>query len=498
MTLFNREPQHRQWIGLITLIGLALRLYGLDSESFWLDEIITANRAFEPLHQILFGWDSATQGPLYYLLMKAWCALFGNGEFALRIWSVIFGTLTIPCIYLLGRQLFSGTSALLASLFISVHPFAIHYSQEARPYALFLLLSVLSFFYLLILMRQFRWPAAWTYLVITTAAFYTHVFAMFLVLSHLLIFWTFKRDSRFRGALRSSRPYYAVFGLLFLFCLPEIWQNVFATIMKIGGSGSATWIPVPTFLDLVNLPARYFMALRLGQIVLAAAGLLAVVRMLSEPQLRAGFRWLTIVAICFWLIPWIVSVTVTPVWVMRYTIPGLLVVVFVMSTAAASLQLWPRRMFVAALVVLTAFPLWDYHTKVDKDPWRQTSAYLTERVRDDDLILSLPTFTVPSMKFYLPENLQSKCIRPKSTFELDSLLSGNSRLWEVTSYEIQDSASQALTRDIHTWGTELRRAKMNDMLDLNPHRFWCMPIEIALRENAPLELGPEPLPTINP
>lgn len=45
------------------------------------------------------------------------------------------GTLCIPAVYFLARQLFTGAIALLAALFMAVHPFAIHYSQDARPYS---------------------------------------------------------------------------------------------------------------------------------------------------------------------------------------------------------------------------------------------------------------------------------------------------------------------------------------------------------------------------
>ncbi len=493
MTLFTREPQHRQWIGLITLIGLALRLYGLSAESYWLDEIVAAMRVHESLRNLFFGWDSETQGPLYYLLIKGWGLVFGTHEWTLRLWSVIFGTLTIPFIYLLGRQLFSGTAALLAALFISIHPFAIHYSQEARPYALFLLLSLLSYHYLLLLMRQHRWPLAWTYILVTAAAFYTHAFGMFLVLSHLVIFRLFRRESRFRGALRSSRPYYLSFALLFVSCLPELAQNALAALKKMSGPSTAGWIPEPHLTWLFKLPAEYFMDTRLGAIVLLVTSLLAIVRLLSEPQLRAGFKWLAIVGTCMWLVPWIVSVTLTPVFVMRYMAPGLLVVVFLMATAAASLQQWPRRLFVTFLVVLTAFPLWNYFTKVDKDPWRQTSEYLAERVKPGDVIISNPRFVRPSLAFYLPDELKPQYIRPSSVADLEAALATATRVWEISSYSTQDSASLAMMNTVKSWGTELRRVKMNEMLKMNPNRFWSAPIEIALKENKHPEMGPEPL-----
>lgn len=495
--MLRSESEQTRWVWLIVLTGLALRLYGLASESLWLDEVITAQRVYEQLGQLLFGWDSETQGPLYYVWVKCWGLMFGTDEWTLRIWSVIWGTLTIWYTYLLGRQLFTRTGALLAALFIAVHPFAIHYSQEARPYALFVLLSVASYHYLLKLMRQHMWSGASLYILATAGAFYTHAFGVFLVMSHVCMFWWFRHESRFHGAKRYPKPYLQTLLVLLLVCAPELIQNALAALAKVEGTSPAGWIPVPGLRTLFKVPAEYFMNMTIGFIVIPLVSIFALFRVATEPQLRMGFQWLVIVGISFWLTPWLVSLVITPIYVDRYTAPGLLVIIYLMSSASASLQPLPRTLFVLLILGLTVSPLWDYYTKVDKDPWRQTVEYLTERVKPDDIIVAYPHFANGPIKHYLPVNLRKQLIRATTAAEFEQVLSNHERVWEITSYDMHDSTSAAQIERLASWGKLQRRINMNDELKMNPYRFWSSPITISLREQIPALPGPQPLLTPN-
>ncbi|MBK6765584.1 MAG: glycosyltransferase family 39 protein [bacterium] len=493
--MYRAEAEQSRWIWLIMLSGLALRLFGLADESLWLDEAITAGRVYESAGQILFGWDSETQGPLYYLWVKAWGLTFGADEWMLRIWSVVWGTLAIWYTYQLGRQLFTATGAMLAALFMAVHPFAIHYSQEARPYGLFLCLAAASYYYLLKLMRQHSWPAAPLYVLATAAAFYTHAFGVFLIFSHLLIYWRFREEPQYHGSRRYPRPYLYTLIILFILCVPEIVQNVLAALDKISGDSPAGWIPVPTVKDLLKLPLEYFMNFTVGWIVLPLATLLALFRVATEPQLRLGFQWLVIVAVCFWLLPWIASLAVTPIFVVRYTMPGLLVIIFLMSSSTATLQALPRTLFALAILGLTMFPLWDYYTKVDKDPWRQTAEYLAARAKPGDAIFNYPSYTQDALRHYLPVPLRAQYVRPKSTEELERALANRERVWIVTSYPVSPRNGEPQLKMLREWGSELRHVAICDGLDMNPNAFWYAPISVELREMPAIFSGPEMPPT---
>ena len=495
--MLRSEAERSRWIWFILLAGFALRMYGLGQESLWLDEIMTAVRVHESVHDILFGWDSGNQGPIYFLWTKAWALLAGTSEFSLRFWSAIWGTLTIQLVYVLARQFFSGTGSILAALFFAVHPFAIYYSQEARPYALFLFLAVAAFILLSSLMRQFRWLSAISFVLVSAMTFYTHPYGVFVILSEVILYYSFKGTGKFRGAARYPRPYFITFIILFLLCAPGAIQHAIALADKMSGLTATSWLEKPGLYKLLTTPAKYFMNAQIGAVVILLTSVLAVLRFYSETRLRPGFRFLLILAISFWLVPWLIAVTVSPIYDLRYTIPGLLVVIFLMATASASLQALPRQLFVAVVLGLTMYPLWNYYTKTDKDPWRETGEYLSARLEAADVVIPYPPFTNEAVQYYLLPHLRDQVIRVDSVQALVPILNSTNRFWVVESYSPLAQHYLDMLPVIETTGRNVRTVNITDMLDVDPNAFWVCPIRVSLRENFILheQFGPVPADT---
>ncbi|MGB0911015.1 MAG: glycosyltransferase family 39 protein, partial [Nitrospirales bacterium] len=133
---------------LITIIGTGLRIYRLGYQSLWYDEILTVFSSHGPLAHVLFQTEFKTNIlPFYYLVTHAFMAL-GNQEYFVRIPAVIFGALTIPLLYYSVRQWFDSQVALWSSVLLALSPFHIFYSQEARPYTMFVFLCLLTFYLL--------------------------------------------------------------------------------------------------------------------------------------------------------------------------------------------------------------------------------------------------------------------------------------------------------------------------------------------------------------
>jgi mannosyltransferase len=128
----------------IILLGTFLRVTNLTYHSFWFDEAVSVRWARSSLPRIIEVGMNLVEDrlpPLYYLLLKGWSHWAGWSEFSLRYLSVMFGVLLIPIVYVLGRRLFSRSVGLLAALLVVLNPFLIWYSQEARMYALAVLLG---------------------------------------------------------------------------------------------------------------------------------------------------------------------------------------------------------------------------------------------------------------------------------------------------------------------------------------------------------------------
>ena len=166
-------------VAALTLLGLWLRCHAVDVVGLWWDEFVTLGRAAWPLGDLL--GSLAFQGPsdvsldssppLYHLLVHAGLAVFGHSDTVVKLPSLVAGTLTIPVTWLVGRRLFSRTTGLAAAAICAVALFHIHYSREARPYALYLLCALTA---LLFLWRAFARDRAgdWIGFILANAAMF--------------------------------------------------------------------------------------------------------------------------------------------------------------------------------------------------------------------------------------------------------------------------------------------------------------------------------------
>jgi len=193
---------------LIVLLAFLLRLYRLDHQSLWYDEGFSVYLAGMSLGEITARTASDIHPPLYYYLLHLWLGPFGDSEFVLRFFSLIFGLLTVPLIHALGRRLLGTASGLLAALLLAISPLYLWYSQEARMYTLVTFLCLLSSYLLLRALEGegkagFLWGG---YILVNVLAVYSHFYAFFVLAFHLLfllVWWAVKRkgDTLLAGVL---------------------------------------------------------------------------------------------------------------------------------------------------------------------------------------------------------------------------------------------------------------------------------------------------------
>lgn len=122
-------------VGGITAVGLFLRFWQVDMAlRQFIDELnfSAVVREFwrSPNVPLLEPMSSIAAFPYIYPYFQAHTIeLFGRNLVGLRAASVIFGGLTIPALYLLGRWLFDRKTGLIAALFLATFPPHMHFSR---------------------------------------------------------------------------------------------------------------------------------------------------------------------------------------------------------------------------------------------------------------------------------------------------------------------------------------------------------------------------------
>ena len=207
-------------LSLCLLIGFALRIYTFDQKSLWLDEIHTFNESRDNLQgQLSFYKEYSThlQPPLFFVLTHLFYP-FTKPERDLRIIPLIFGTLSIPMIYLLS-SMFSPVTALPCTLSLTFMAYHISLSQDGRSYAMLMFVGMTGLYFFMKYLKSARKG----YLVLV-AFLYAILFLTsyssvpFIVFSQILWFYRPSEEAK-KPALSSLLT---LNGFLLLFCLPWI------------------------------------------------------------------------------------------------------------------------------------------------------------------------------------------------------------------------------------------------------------------------------------
>ena len=183
----SREgTQQSIWWALVAVLLLAygLRVWLLADTNFNWDEgySVWISRFPTP---ILFDTTARdVHPPLYYLLLDAFRAVAGTGEFALRYSSALLGLLMVALTYRLGAALGGPWVGVIAALLLAVARANVHISQLARMHILATTLSTLALWAAVVLWRDMRNRRAWGgYVIGTAGSLYTFYLTVMLPLA---------------------------------------------------------------------------------------------------------------------------------------------------------------------------------------------------------------------------------------------------------------------------------------------------------------------------
>ena len=228
---------------LLLLITLALRLYHLDFQSLWRDEVDALRFATRALPDLLSMFRRPGEnGPLFFLALRPWLAVVGRTEFAMRFPSVLAGVAAIPITFMIARRLGDRRVAWLAALFLTTAPYAVWYSMEAKMYALLTVWVPLTLWLTLEARRHGGWWR-WIGLYVTTGlGLYLHLLAALVIPVQLAwLFLARQRRARLAAALYAAAlvlPYLPLVG----------WQ---AAMWLSGFRTGHPFVPLSTILTVL-------------------------------------------------------------------------------------------------------------------------------------------------------------------------------------------------------------------------------------------------------
>jgi mannosyltransferase len=458
-------------LGVITIAGMTIRLHGLDARSLWIDEAASVRFATLSWWSFLRTlWDYQGNMAFYYLLLRWWIHL-GDSEFTVRALSMLLGVLTIPAIYFLGARLFDRATGLASAALLSVHSFHVHWSQEARAYALLTLLLVLATCWLISALESNR-SRSWAALSVTAAlCVYAHIFALLVLLAHAFGI-AFCRP--YRVEMRKA----AGAAILFVFlCSPM------AAFVLLHHSDQVAWIPRPTWVDISEflklLTSQGGVVLIVIYFVLSALAFLHSAGDEDLDKTRWGLRLLVL-----WLVLppglTLLAGVIKPLFYARYMLLCVPALVLLAGRGLITLgRLRAARYWIAApvMVLVLSLSAWGTHQyfshlSTETSDWRSAVNYILERQQPGDgVVFYIPNYYAYTYYVHRAESRHQVsrapdiCYpplpwRPISRAELIGDISGRRRIWLVLHIEQMDPQKAAMVQAAVGEGLQLQEKKM--------------------------------------
>ncbi len=132
-------------VGILMCVAAFLTTHAIGAKSLWLDEALSARIAqFDPAGGVRATYALPTPGAiaLYYVILHFW-SVVSSDETWLRMLSAICAVAAIPLVYRLGTRLVGQAGGITAATVVALSPFVVAQGQQARPYALVVLLSTI-------------------------------------------------------------------------------------------------------------------------------------------------------------------------------------------------------------------------------------------------------------------------------------------------------------------------------------------------------------------
>ena len=239
-------------LATVLIIALCVRFYSITVPVIWYDEAYSVLLARETPARIWALTALDVHPPLYYVLLHYWGMAWGDSAGAARGLSVLADVGSVLLGIQLMRLVATRRATWMAALLLALLPVSVRYSQEVRMYTLlgfWLMAATVALVCWARTPGQKRWPCL--YVLLMSAAFYTHYFAAGCVLVHWLFWWRARADHAASLSPRAWCLANAAIVLLFVPWLPNLLEQLSA--------GVAAWIEPVTVQAALGLPWQFML-----------------------------------------------------------------------------------------------------------------------------------------------------------------------------------------------------------------------------------------------
>jgi mannosyltransferase len=397
---FNRLPTWLSMGGILVVlmaVSAVLRTLQLSGE-LWSNEGIAVGIAQHSAGDVFGLVRNAGGSPLYYLLLHFWVSGFGSSAADVHWLSELFALLAIPAAMWVGWSIGGRRAGIFAAILFAFSSYMTQFAEEAQPYELLVLLSLLTtagfvhgFIY-----RRRRY--LWLFAAGLVAMLYTQASAglyAFGAACALVLVWRAAPVEERSGLLRDVALCFAAAALLYVPWLPT-------TIHQIAHATSP-WHYAP--LLGADLPSQITGGDRVD-VTLLVALLVGCVPMMVAARRRsraAVTLWALVVLVGLGMLLGRLGSVAGPSWVYRYF--GVMVAPLLILAALATARAKVVGVIAVALcIAFCANP--NSFAPSHKSNMQQVAAQLGPLLHTGDAVAVAQPEQMPLAYYYLPAGLR--------------------------------------------------------------------------------------------
>jgi mannosyltransferase len=400
-------------VAAVLVVACVTSIVSIGRASFSLDESVSTTLARAP-------WSTFTQTvlhreanmSLYYVLLRLW-VVFGHSEAVVRTLSVLAAVGAIAVIMAVTRRLFSRRVALIGGLLLCIDPLVVMFSQDARGYALSLLLVSASSAVFVVAVRrpvgpgESVVPARWwiwvAYAVLSALAAYANFWAALVPLAHGASLAFLPRRS---APWRRLVPTGIGLGVLLVPLALLIHATDSSGVNWAAGSSAGKLFTTAR----ADLPHP---VIDVGVFVVVGAVVWAVAFLRRQPttQELVSHRveaWPVAFALCWMVVPLAVVVLLSlaykPLLVVRYLVICLPPFIMLVSYGLSRLRRSRATAALAGLVIVSVVGVGALYAHGSPQDWRAAVASVAARAEPGDGVVIFAPYTRIPFQWYIHEH----------------------------------------------------------------------------------------------
>ncbi len=337
------------YYSVLIFITIFLRLYNINYDDFWIDEIISfyISDPSIPLSEFFYRHKTLENSPfLFNFILRNYFEIFGYDTLIARYLPLILNFLSIFFLIYFYKKKLRGKSPLVLFILLAFNIYLIKYSQELRLYSWYLFIFVINiyYFYKIIISKNIKSNLNLILFFLTSILFViTHPFAFIIIFSYsgFLVYKYFSKK-----ILKME-----IFKLLVII---NCFSVIFIIFFILNTTHQPIWIENIDWKFFTNFFFSKFFGSRLIGGIYLLILIYLIIKKIKNILLESNFEMFLLISIFFsYSIPIIYSFIFNPAVVDRYLIYLVLMIVLLIMILVDKINSKKLRLFFCIILIIS-------------------------------------------------------------------------------------------------------------------------------------------------